>query len=242
MSEQPPRPEPDDGAVGPRAARATVFVLPPSTPRTSALMPRAAAREGRPGGRLDELGEHGLRLVDRLNEGIRGERPDRIRPRSRPGSRRGEQLVLGEHLDEPSKMPRQLSLRKRLDPGCRAAARHLDHEVVGESRQRAAVRDVHGQNVARVVEDGVHRVDRELELVDPAAGAIRIEDGIVASPPEQRSAPSTPEPRRGCPRPASLASQAARRAPRRASSSTGSSRPGSRPSSRRAAGSAARAA
>ena len=51
-----------------------------------------------------------------------------------------------------------------------AAAEHLDDEVVGEAGQRAArVRHVDRVRLVLVVEDRVHHVDRELELVDAAA-------------------------------------------------------------------------
>ena len=241
MSEPPPRPDPTTVPSG-RATqgnRLRVASVDSENERAHA----ASSRSGRKARcAAASSANTASAFVDRLDQWVRSERPHGIGPRSRPRGLRCEHLVLGQHLDEAAEMTWQLALRKRLDPGGRAAARHLYHEVVGEARQRAAVRDVHGQHVARVVEDGVHRVDRELELVDAAAGPSRIEDRIVASPPARRSAPSTPAPTRGCPRPASSASPAARRAPRRASSSTGSSRPGSRPSPPRAAGCAARAA
>ena len=49
------------------------------------------------------------------------------------------------------------------------AAEHLDDEVVGEARKRTArVRQVDRVDLVLVVEDRVHDVDRELELVDAA--------------------------------------------------------------------------
>ena len=58
---------------------------------------------------------------------------------------------------------------------------HLHDEIVRESGQRStAVRQVDGMDLVLVVEDGVHDVDRELELVDPAPGQGGIEPGIVA--------------------------------------------------------------
>jgi hypothetical protein len=64
-------------------------------------------------------------------------------------------------------------------PSCRAPPRvnpsapprrNLDHHLLVEAWQCPPdVRRVHRQHVAGVVVEGVHRVDRELELVDAAA-------------------------------------------------------------------------
>ena len=95
-----------------------------------------------------------------------------MRVGARPGPRRlgGERLVLAEHLDEAAHVAGQRLRGEHLDPVARAAAEHLDDEVVGEAGKRAAgVRHVDRMDLVLVVEDRVHHVDRELELVDAAA-------------------------------------------------------------------------
>ena len=135
---------------------------------------RASSRSGRWAAcAVGQLVVHGLRPIDRLDEGVRGERPDRVGPRALPGRLRREHLVLGEHLDEPD--------ARGVAAASAAAARssRLEHLPVistttssgnpGSAPPRFG--HVHREDVAGVVEHRVHRVDRELELVDAAARA-----------------------------------------------------------------------
>ena len=78
-------------------------------------------------------------------------------------------------------MGRQAGHPQRRDPARVAAAERLDDERVGEAGDRALVGHVDRQRLAAVVVDGVHAVDRELELVDAAARAVRVEHGAVAA-------------------------------------------------------------
>ncbi len=67
-------------------------------------------------------------------------------------------------------MPGKRLRRERLDARPVAAALDLDDEVVRKAGEGAAgVRDVHRVHLVLVVEDRVHHVDGELELVDAAA-------------------------------------------------------------------------
>ena len=98
-----------------------------------------------------------------------------------PGRLGCERLVLAEHLHEAADVTRKRPRGKHVDAGAVTAAEHLDDEVVGEARERAArVRQVDGVDLVLVVEDRVHHVDRELELVDAAARAGRVELRVVA--------------------------------------------------------------
>ena len=102
-------------------------------------------------------------------------------PRAVPRRLGGERLVLAEHLDEAPHVARQRLCGQNLDPVAGAASEHLDDEVVREAGKRAAgVGHVHRMDLVLVVEDRVHHVDRELELVDAAARARRVELRVVA--------------------------------------------------------------
>ena len=108
--------------------------------------------------------------LDLAHERVRGEGADPVATVAAPRCLGRERLVLAEHLDEPPDVARQRPGREHVDAACVAPAEHLDDQVVREAGQRAArVRHVHRMDLVLVVEDRVHHVDRELELVDAAA-------------------------------------------------------------------------
>jgi hypothetical protein len=55
----------------------------------------------------------------------------------------------------------------------------LDHQIVGQARDRAGVRHVDRPRLAAVVVHRVHHVERQLQLVDAATGAGGVEDGRI---------------------------------------------------------------
>ena len=131
----------------------------------------AALRRSRSGRRarcaeasvVDALGH-----VELPDEG-RAQRPDAVVARSGPGGLRGERLVLAEHLHEATDVARQRLCRRDLDAVARAAPEHLDDESSGKPGSAPPAFGMFTDDLVLVVEDRVHHVDRELELVDAAA-------------------------------------------------------------------------
>ena len=170
--------------------------------------------------------------VDRHHQRVRRQRPHRVacacratppRPPA-PGTRRASPPARARAgAAAPARsgsMPAPCSGRAPRPPGRR-----------GTPAARRRVRDVDRPHLVLVVEDRVHHVDRQLQLVDAAARPRRVELRVVASRPAPRSAASSRAPSHDVLRRGWSAWPRARPAPRRDSSSTGSTRPGSSPSS-----------
>ena len=168
MSPQPRAPGSQHGAAGidddGRRLRVAVDAQQrPFTPRSGGA--GRAGGHGAPGGDVvDALGH-----VELPDEGVRAQR-------RMPSSRVPAQAVSAASAwYSPSISTRPRTWRGKgcgqdLDAVARAAPEHLDDEVVRKARKRAAgVRHVHRMDLVLVVEDRVHHVDRELELVDAAA-------------------------------------------------------------------------
>ncbi|MBN9346173.1 MAG: DUF1800 family protein [Devosia sp.] len=88
-------------------------------------------------------------------------------------------LVFTQHLNQSDDMPRQAAIGDAVDAMPVEASSHFDHEIVGEIGQGAVIGAIDRQHVTAIVEDGIHGVDGELELVDAAARTLRIELGRI---------------------------------------------------------------
>src|SRR5689334_13053988 len=175
MSERSPMPSPTT-VPSKRATSAIVFVLPPSTPSSRSLIDLAplggeqTLRQVRPVC-CSERGVEPVGQIDVEDEWVCAERTYRVLTATAPGGLGRERLVLPEHLDETAHVPRQRAARENLDAGSRAATFDLDDQVVREPGQHAVrVRHVDRMDLVLVVEDRIHDVDRQLELVDAASG------------------------------------------------------------------------
>ena len=123
--------------------------------------------------RVGELVVDALGAIEVDHQGVGGQCVDGIATRALPGRVGRERLVLAQLVHEAAHvLGERRGHRQRLDPAVRAAAaaEQLDDQRLVEARQHpAGVRDVDREHLVLLVEDGVHRVDRELELMDAAA-------------------------------------------------------------------------
>ena len=90
--------------------------------------------------------------------------PPKVRTRTAVVSRGGfggERLVLAELFDEPGDGSREGGLLERRPAPRTDQRRDFDDEIVREVGECAAVGDVHGPDLAAVVEHGVHHVEGE---------------------------------------------------------------------------------